>query len=152
MSVVAEKTIRGSVIYSIPISNQSPPCVRLWPFASSSPVSLPSARLITSDNTFELQAVEYFNRAIQIDDKNGDIWSSLGHCFLMQDELQNAYNAYQSALFHLHSPKEDAKLWYGIGILYDRYGSLQHAEEAFSSVLKMDQSESQLCHSRPSIA
>lgn len=59
----------------------------------------------------------------------------------MQDELQSAYNAYQNALFHLHSPKEDAKLWYGIGILYDRYGSLQHAEEAFSSVLRMDQSE-----------
>ncbi|KIM32975.1 hypothetical protein M408DRAFT_14548 [Serendipita vermifera MAFF 305830] len=85
------------------------------------------------------RAVDYFNRAIQIDDKNGDIWSSLGHCFLMQDELQSAYDAYQNALFHLPSPKEDAKLWYGIGILYDRYGSLQHAEEAFSSVLKMDQ-------------
>ncbi|KAG8841102.1 hypothetical protein FRC20_005206, partial [Serendipita sp. 405] len=56
----------------------------------------------------------------------------------MQDELQNAYNAYQNALYHLPSPKEDAKLWYGIGILYDRYGSLQHAEEAFSSVLRMD--------------
>ncbi|CCA77876.1 hypothetical protein PIIN_00522 [Serendipita indica DSM 11827] len=84
------------------------------------------------------RAVEYFNRAIQIDDKNGDIWSSLGHCFLMQDELQSAYQAYQNALFHLPHPKEDAKLWYGIGILYDRYGSLQHAEEAFSSVLHMD--------------
>lgn len=29
-------------------------------------------------------------------------------------------------------------MWYGIGILYDRYGSLDHAEEAFSSVLRMD--------------
>ena len=35
-------------------------------------------------------------------------------------------------------PQEDPKLWYGIGILYDRYGSLDHAEEAFSSVLRMD--------------
>lgn len=34
--------------------------------------------------------------------------------------------------------QEDPKLWYGIGILYDRYGSLDHAEEAFASVLKMD--------------
>ena len=38
---------------------------------------------------------------------------------------------------HVNS-KEDPKLWYGIGILYDRYGSLDHAEEAFASVLKMD--------------
>jgi glucose repression mediator protein len=39
-------------------------------------------------------------------------------------------------------------LWYGIGILYDRYGSFEHAEEAFSSVLKMDQSKYQLFGSR----
>ncbi|KAG8732610.1 hypothetical protein FRC11_012268 [Ceratobasidium sp. 423] len=35
-------------------------------------------------------------------------------------------------------PALDPKLWYGIGILYDRYGSLEHAEEAFSSALRMD--------------
>jgi len=55
----------------------------------------------------------------------------------MQDDLQKAYSAYQQALYLLPNPKEDPKLWYGIGILYDRYGSLDHAEEAFSSVLRM---------------
>jgi len=34
--------------------------------------------------------------------------------------------------------QDDPKLWYGIGILYDRYGSLDHAEEAFASVLRMN--------------
>jgi hypothetical protein len=33
--------------------------------------------------------------------------------------------------------KQEPKLWYGIGILYDRYGSLEHAEEAFSQVMRM---------------
>lgn len=37
---------------------------------------------------------------------------------------------------------QEPKLWYGIGILYDRYGSLEHAEEAFSSVIRMDPSTS----------
>ena len=32
---------------------------------------------------------------------------------------------------------KEPKLWYGIGILYDRYGSLEHAEEAFSQVMRM---------------
>lgn len=32
---------------------------------------------------------------------------------------------------------QEPKLWYGIGILYDRYGSLDHAEEAFSQVMRM---------------
>ena len=41
--------------------------------------------------------------------------------------------------FRISFLSQDSKLWYGIGILYDRYGSLEHAEEAFLSVLRMDQ-------------
>lgn len=72
----------------------------------------------------------------------------------MIDDLQQAYSAYQQALYHLRDPKvrghrvprmhapcsiesQEPKLWYGIGILYDRYGSLEHAEEAFSQVMRM---------------
>lgn len=36
--------------------------------------------------------------------------------------------------------QQEPKLWYGIGILYDRYGSLEHAEEAFSQVMRMEPS------------
>jgi tetratricopeptide (TPR) repeat protein len=36
--------------------------------------------------------------------------------------------------------QQEPKLWYGIGILYDRYGSFEHAEDAFSSVLRMEPS------------
>jgi hypothetical protein len=43
--------------------------------------------------------------------------------------------------------QQEPKLWYGIGILYDRYGSFEHAEEAFSSVLRMEPSESLLLSS-----
>ncbi|KAF8872416.1 hypothetical protein CPB85DRAFT_1350123 [Mucidula mucida] len=85
------------------------------------------------------KAVEFFQRVLTLQEENGEVWSALGHCYLMQDDLQKAYSAYQQALYLLPNPKEDPKLWYGIGILYDRYGSLDHAEEAFSSVLRMDQ-------------
>ncbi|RDB29062.1 General transcriptional corepressor ssn6 [Hypsizygus marmoreus] len=84
------------------------------------------------------KAVDYFQRVLAIQEDNGEVWSALGHCYLMQDDLQKAYSAYQQALYLLPNPKEDPKLWYGIGILYDRYGSLDHAEEAFSSVLRME--------------
>ena len=83
------------------------------------------------------QAVEYFQSILNLDQNNGETWGSLGHCYLMMDDLQKAYSAYQQALYHLQNPKEP-KLWYGIGILYDRYGSLEHAEEAFSQVMRMD--------------
>lgn len=83
------------------------------------------------------KSVEYFQRILNIDNNNGEIWGALGHCYLMMDDLQKAYTAYQQALYHLPNPK-DPNLWYGIGILYDRYGSFEHAEEAFTAVLKMD--------------
>ncbi|TPX57492.1 hypothetical protein SpCBS45565_g08190 [Spizellomyces sp. 'palustris'] len=83
------------------------------------------------------KAVDYFQRILNIDQTNGEIWGALGHCFLMMDDLQRAYTAYQQALYHLPNPKEP-KLWYGIGILYDRYGSYEHAEEAFSAVIRME--------------
>ncbi|ORZ08777.1 hypothetical protein BCR41DRAFT_378547 [Lobosporangium transversale] len=94
------------------------------------------AELFRSRENFP-KAAEYFQRILEIDNASGEVWGSLGHCYLMMDELQKAYNAYQNALHHLPNPKV-SKLWYGIGILYDRYGSVEHAEEAFSAVMRMD--------------
>ncbi|KAH8160058.1 hypothetical protein CIB48_g8193 [Xylaria polymorpha] len=83
------------------------------------------------------KAVEFLQAILKIDGQNGEVWGSLGHCYLMMDDLQQAYAAYQNALINLANPKKEPKLWYGIGILYDRYGSLDHAEEAFSQVMQM---------------
>ncbi|PGG96953.1 hypothetical protein AJ79_09395 [Helicocarpus griseus UAMH5409] len=82
------------------------------------------------------KAIEYLQNILKLDPTNGECWGSLGHCYLMIDNLQEAYTSYQQALYHLRDPQEP-KLWYGIGILYDRYGSLDHAEEAFSQVMRM---------------
>ncbi|KAJ3223791.1 hypothetical protein HK099_000684 [Clydaea vesicula] len=82
-------------------------------------------------------AVEYFQQILNLEPTNGEVWGAIGHCNLMMDELQKAYSSYQQALYHLSNPKEP-KLWYGIGILYDRYGSYDHAEEAFTSVVALD--------------
>ena len=53
-------------------------------------------------------------------------------------ELPRVYTSYQQALHHVPTSKSKPKLWYSIGNLYDCYGSLEHAEEAFSSVIMMD--------------
>lgn len=71
----------------------------------------------------------------------------------MSENLQKAYDAYQNALVNLRDAKvrfdchdvprfvtdlgQDPMLWYGIGILYDRYGSYDYAEEAFSQVMQI---------------
>lgn len=82
------------------------------------------------------QAVAYLQRAIAADSTCGEAWAVLAHCYVMTDDLQKAYEAYQSALSHLPNPR-DPNLWYGIGLLYDRYGSLDNALEAFLAVLSI---------------
>ena len=94
------------------------------------------AHLYKSRDIFQ-KAAELFERALQINPELSDVWATLGHCYLMLDDLQRAYNAYQQALYHLSNPNVP-KLWHGIGILYDRYGSLDYAEEAFAKVLELD--------------
>ena len=51
------------------------------------------------------KAVEYLQSILNMDNNNGEIWGSLGHCYLMMDDLQKAYTAYQQALYHLRDPK-----------------------------------------------
>ncbi|KJZ75040.1 hypothetical protein HIM_05526 [Hirsutella minnesotensis 3608] len=80
------------------------------------------------------KALEFFRAIVQLEQNNGEAWGNLGHCYLMTESLQKAYDAYQQALVNLRDPK-DPMLWYGIGILYDRYGSHDYAEEAFSQVM-----------------
>ncbi|KAM0348423.1 hypothetical protein ACHAPU_004396 [Fusarium lateritium] len=82
------------------------------------------------------KALEFFRAIVQLDQNNGEAWGNLGHCYLMTENLQKAYDAYQQALVNLRDPK-DPMLWYGIGILYDRYGSYDYAEEAFSQVMNI---------------
>ncbi|KAJ7598330.1 hypothetical protein C8J56DRAFT_164629 [Mycena floridula] len=73
---------------------------------------------------------------LAIQEKNGEVWGALGHCYLV--------TLCKRCTVHLSKPcsfcrnQDDLKLWYGLGILYDRYGSLGHTEEAFGRVLKMD--------------
>ena len=98
-------------------------------------------------------------RIVQIDPTNGELHGAVGHCYLMLSQrstkipavleaLQNGYNAYAQAITHLTDGR-DPNLWYGIGLLYERFGALmmpcseqqaalRHAEEALGSVLRMD--------------
>ena len=65
------------------------------------------------------------------------MYEALRYTYVVRDDVENADTAYQHALYHLPNPKA-SQVWYGIGMLYERCGSLEHAEEAFTGVLKMD--------------
>ncbi len=51
------------------------------------------------------KAIDFYQRVLNISQENGEVWGSLGHCYLMMDDLQKAYTAYQQALYRLPNPK-----------------------------------------------
>lgn len=71
-----------------------------------------------------------------MDEQNGKAWTALGHCYLLKGEYQKCFTAYQKALHLVHASK-DAQLWYGIGLLYNKFDSLEYAESAFQTVLRI---------------
>lgn len=82
------------------------------------------ASILRTEDKYEA-AVDYIRTILQLNPADGESWSSLGmfsiiqhprtyvmadtnrigHCYLMMDELQQAYTAYQSALYNLRDPK-----------------------------------------------
>lgn len=68
----------------------------------------------------------------------GEIWSSIGHCALLLDDLPRSFSAFQQSLQLMGSPK-DPSIWFAIGLLYDRYGAEELAREAFLITLRFEQ-------------
>jgi tetratricopeptide (TPR) repeat protein len=89
-------------------------------------------------------AIEQYVKMVSIDSENGPAWTALGHCCLLVEDLQNSFNAYQRALYCLDDIK-DPQLWYGIGILYEKFESYDHAISALVAVLKMSPNFYQKC-------
>ena len=81
------------------------------------------------------QAVEFLQRVLNVEPNDGDAWGWLGYCYLMVDDVPKAFTAYQQALYLMPSP-QDPYLWYGLGILYERYNSYDQAEGYFNTALR----------------
>jgi len=82
------------------------------------------------------KAIEYFEKMTSICRENGHAWTALGHCYLLKEDLHKSFQAYQNALYYLENIM-DPQLWYGIGILYEKFESYEHAISSLMAVLKM---------------
>lgn len=67
-----------------------------------------------------------------------DLWAGLGRCFLLMDDLPKSYQAFQQALIGHQTcgTAPDGSFWYSIGMMYERYGSEDHALEAYVAASK----------------
>lgn len=77
------------------------------------------------------QAAEYLCRTVQMQPDDAVSWAWLGYCYLMLDNMDNAYIAYQQALY-LDPPMGEPHVWYGLGLLYER----NHCDEQAVEYLK----------------
>jgi len=51
-------------------------------------------------------AIEYYLQLTNLDPDNGPAWTALGHCYLLIEDLQKSFNAYQHALYSLEDIKD----------------------------------------------
>ena len=51
------------------------------------------------------KSIECLKHILAYEKTNGQMWCELGHCYLMVDDLQQAFAAYQNALHHLPNPE-----------------------------------------------
>lgn len=72
----------------------------------------------------------------------GIAYTALAHCWLMMDELPKAFSAYQRALEWGSGTAilQDSTFWFGVGLLYDRYGADELALEALDRALTLGKS------------
>lgn len=82
-------------------------------------------------------ACQNYEKIVRMDEENGKAWTALGHCYLLKGEYQKCITAYQKALYSMENSR-DAQLWYGIGLLYNKFESYDYAEPAYQTVLRID--------------
>ena len=80
-------------------------------------------------------ASECYYKILSFNKNNVSVWLALANCLLLCDDLQQSYSAFQQAFMCCSNPK-DPKLWYGIALVYEKYGTYDLALDAFSIVLQ----------------
>ncbi|OZJ03716.1 hypothetical protein BZG36_03295 [Bifiguratus adelaidae] len=89
-------------------------------------------------------AAEFFQRVVQHGATDASILGALGYCFVRMNRLEDAYAVFQQAVQDSQNAHASigrgelcvSVLWFGIGIYSDLTNAPEHAEEAFTSVLR----------------
>jgi len=85
-----------------------------------------------------LQALNFYNRVIALNEKSGSAWVAMGHCYTMIGQDQKALASYENALKLVPNSQKDEQLWYGVGILYQKLEDWTNAEMSFRNALRLD--------------
>lgn len=81
-------------------------------------------------------SITYLERAVGLDPDNGLAWGALAYSYVMAEDFDKAYQAYYTAFVKMPEQR-DPTFWFGVGILYDRIGMLDHGLSAYNAVLNL---------------
>jgi len=76
-----------------------------------------------------------YEKILQINEKSASAWIAKGHCLAMIDENLKALESYQNALVLAPETQNDNQFWYGIGLLQQKIGYFESAEQSFKNAL-----------------
>lgn len=80
-----------------------------------------------------LDAIISYNKYLAINSDDGVAWMNMGECFLALQELNKAHTCMKNANKFL---KQDPKLWFQLGNLFEKAGDLEQADMYYKKVLE----------------
>ncbi|KAJ6439231.1 Histone-fold protein [Purpureocillium lavendulum] len=104
-------------------------------------------KILMSREAFD-KALQCFRAIVQLQQRNGEAWGNLGHCYLMTENLQKAYDAYQQALINLRDPmafsitlriqpsfEKANEIYFRLGIIYKRKSKFKQSLGCFKYIV-----------------
>ncbi|EDR26454.1 hypothetical protein, conserved [Entamoeba dispar SAW760] len=80
-----------------------------------------------------INAVFSYDKYLKINAEDGIAWMNLGECFLALQELNKAHSCLKNANKFI---KQEPKLWFQLGCLYEKAGLFEQAEAYYKRVLE----------------
>ncbi|ELP93416.1 hypothetical protein EIN_058710 [Entamoeba invadens IP1] len=80
-----------------------------------------------------IQAVFNYDKYLKINSTDGTAWMNLGECFLALQEINKAHNCLKNANRFI---KNDPKLLFQLGSMYEKAGMFEQAETYYKKVLE----------------
>lgn len=71
---------------------------------------------------------------------DGTIWKSLGHIYLLQNKLLEAFNCFQGCLYH-SEVEQDSAFWFALSKVYEELELYDYCITTLKSILEMDPTE-----------
>lgn len=81
------------------------------------------------------QAVQLLKRSLEIDDTDSQTWYLLGRCLIAQKKYNEAYEAYQQAVYR---DGRNPIFWCSIGVLYYQINQYHDALDAYSRAIRLN--------------